>query len=111
MENRITGKRPQPILDDEDEIITDNQQVMELNSAVDNLLAVTQGGLLQKALALSNEKCNNLERLNREQRKVRERLERERRERDEKAGKTDGQSNGNDGEGDERSSYSYGKGD
>ena len=60
MENRITGKRPQPILDDEDEIITDNQQVMELNSAVDNLLAVTQGGLLQKALALSNEKCNNL---------------------------------------------------
>ena len=60
MENRITGKSPQPILDDEDEIITDNQQVMELNSAVDNLLAVTQGGLLQKALALSNEKCNNL---------------------------------------------------
>ena len=60
MENRITGKRPQPILDDEDEIITDNQKVMELNSAVDNLLAVTQGGLLQKALALSNEKCNNL---------------------------------------------------
>ncbi len=60
MENRIIGKRPQPILDDEDEIITDNQQVMELNSAVDNLLAVTQGGLLQKALALSNEKCNNL---------------------------------------------------
>lgn len=60
MENRITGKRPQPILDDEDEIITDNQHVRELNSAVDNLLAVTQGGLLQKALALSNEKCNNL---------------------------------------------------
>ena len=60
MEYRITGKRPQPILDDEDEIITDNQKVMELNSAVDNLLAVTQGGLLQKALALSNEKCNNL---------------------------------------------------
>ena len=60
MENRFTGKRPQPILDDEDEIITDNQKVMELNSAVDNLLAVTQGGLLQKALALSNEKCNNL---------------------------------------------------
>ena len=57
---RIGKQRPQPILDDKDEIITDNQQVMELNSAVDNLLAVTQGGLLQKALALSNEKCNNL---------------------------------------------------
>ena len=60
MENRITGKKPQPILDDEDEIVTDNQPLQELNAAMEDLLEVTRGGLLQKALALSNEKCNNL---------------------------------------------------
>lgn len=60
MENRITGRSPQPIIEDEEEIVTDNPELIKLNAAVENLLEVMQGGLLQKALALSNEKCNNL---------------------------------------------------
>ena len=60
MENRITGRRPQRIIDGEEEIYTNNPELIRLDSAVDELKAVTQGGLFQKALALSNEKCNNL---------------------------------------------------
>ena len=60
MENRITGRRPQRIIDGEEEIVTNNPELIRLDSAVDELKAVTQGGLFQKALALSNEKCNNL---------------------------------------------------
>lgn len=60
MENRITGRRPQRIIDGEEEIVTNNPELIKLDSAVDELKAVTQGGLFQKALALSNEKCNNL---------------------------------------------------
>ena len=60
MENRITGRRPQRIIDGEEEIVTNNPELIKLNSAVDELKAITQGGLFQKALALSNEKCNNL---------------------------------------------------
>ena len=58
--NRITGRRPQRIIDGEEEIFTNNPELIRLDSAVDELKAVTQGGLFQKALALSNEKCNNL---------------------------------------------------
>lgn len=65
MENRITGRNPQPIAEDDEEIYTDNPELVKLNEAVESLLSVAQAGLLQKALALSNEKCNNLiERLN-----------------------------------------------
>lgn len=60
MENRITGRRPQRIIDGKEEIYTNNPELIRLDSAVDELKAVTQGGLFQKALALSNEKCNNL---------------------------------------------------
>ena len=60
MENRITGRRPQRIIDGEEEIVTNTPELIKLDSAVDELKAVTQGGLFQKALALSNEKCNNL---------------------------------------------------
>ena len=60
MENRITGRRPQRIIDGEEKIFTNNPELIRLDSAVDELKAVTQGGLFQKALALSNEKCNNL---------------------------------------------------
>ena len=60
MENRITGRRPQRIIDGEEEIFTNNPELIRLDSAVDELKAVTQAGLFQKALALSNEKCNNL---------------------------------------------------
>jgi len=60
LENRITGRRPQRIIDGEEEIFTNNPELIRLDSAVDELKAVTQGGLFQKALALSNEKCNNL---------------------------------------------------
>lgn len=60
MENRITGRRPQRIIDGEEEIFTNNPELIRLDSAVDELKEVTQGGLFQKALALSNEKCNNL---------------------------------------------------
>lgn len=63
MENRITGRRPQRITDGEDQIITNNPELLKLNSAVDELKEVVQGGLFQKALALSNEKCNDLIRL------------------------------------------------
>ena len=60
MENRITGRSPERIIDGEEEIFTNNPELIRLDSAVDELKAVTQGGLFQKALALSNEKCNNL---------------------------------------------------
>lgn len=58
MENRITGQSPQRIVDEVD--LTDNLSAQELCEQVDLLTAEARESLLQKALAVSNEKCNGL---------------------------------------------------
>ena len=108
MENRITGRRPQRIIDGEEEIVTNNPELIKLDSAVDELKAVTQGGLFDYANrgldAASEER-------KREQQRKREELDGKSRERDEAARNvnkpTGGDENGN-GSG---SANSYGKGD
>lgn len=59
MENRITGKSPLPIMDGEVDL-SENQAAMELCDQVNLLTAEAREGLLLKALAVSNEKCNKL---------------------------------------------------
>lgn len=59
MENRITGKSPLPIMDGEVDL-SENQAAMELCEQVNLLTAEAREGLLLKALAVSNEKCNKL---------------------------------------------------
>lgn len=59
MENRITGKSPLPIMDGEVDL-SENQAAMELCEQVQALTAEAREGLLLKALAVSNEKCNKL---------------------------------------------------
>lgn len=59
MENKITGLSPQRIKDEEADL-TDNLPVQELCEQVDLLTAEARESLLQKALAVSNEKCNGL---------------------------------------------------
>ena len=59
MENRITGKRPEPITDEEINL-TDNEPAQELCEQVRILTAEAREALLQQALAVSNEKCNGL---------------------------------------------------
>lgn len=58
MENKITGLSPQRIADEAD--LTDNLPVQELCEQVELLTAEARESLLQKALAVSNEKCNGL---------------------------------------------------
>ena len=58
MENKITGKSPQPITDAVS--FEDNLPAQELCEQVDLLTAEAREGLLYKALAVSNEKCNKL---------------------------------------------------
>ena len=58
MENRITGQSPQRIVDEVD--LTDNLPAQELCEQVDLFTAEARESLLQKALAVSNEKCNGL---------------------------------------------------
>lgn len=59
MENRITGLSPQRITDEEADL-TDNLPAQELCEQVDLFTAEARESLLQKALAVSNEKCNGL---------------------------------------------------
>ena len=59
MENRITGLSPQPITEDEVDL-ADNIPAQELCEEVKQLTAHAREGLLMKALAVSNEKCNDL---------------------------------------------------
>ena len=59
MENRITGKSPLPITD-ESITIEENIPAQELCAEVGRLTAEVREALLQQALAVSNEKCNNL---------------------------------------------------
>ena len=59
MENKITGLSPQRITDEEADL-TDNLPAQELCEQVDLFTAEARESLLQKALAVSNEKCNGL---------------------------------------------------
>lgn len=59
MENRITGKSPEPITEDEVDL-TENVPAAELCEEVKRLTAETREALLEQALAVSNEKCNGL---------------------------------------------------
>lgn len=59
MENRITGLHPQPITEDEVDL-RDNEPAQELCEEVGLLTAEAREGLLEQALAVSNEKCNGL---------------------------------------------------
>ncbi len=60
MENRITGKSPQPITDTEEVAFENNLPAQELCEQVGLLTAEVREALLQQALTVSNEKCNNL---------------------------------------------------
>lgn len=60
MENRITGKSPQPIQDEETVSFENNLPAQELCEQVKMLTAEVREALLQQALTVSNEKCNNL---------------------------------------------------
>ena len=59
MENRITGLSPQPITEDEVDL-SDNLPAQELCEEVKQVTAQAREGLLMQALAVSNEKCNDL---------------------------------------------------
>ena len=59
MENRITGKSPEPITEDE-VVLTENVSAQGLCEEVKRLTAETREALLEQALAVSNEKCNGL---------------------------------------------------
>ena len=60
MENKITGKSPQPITDTEQVVLTDNLPAQALCEQIDLLTAEAREGLLYKALTVSNAKCNKL---------------------------------------------------
>ena len=59
MENRITGRSPDPLTDDEVDL-TDNLPAQELCEEVKQVTAQAREGLLMQALSVSNEKCNDL---------------------------------------------------
>lgn len=60
MENKITGKSPQPITETEQVVLTDNLPAQALCEQIDLLTAEAREGLLYKALTVSNAKCNKL---------------------------------------------------
>lgn len=60
MENKITGKSPQPIQEEEKIELSDNLPAQALCEQVDLLTAEAREGLLYKALTVSNAKCNKL---------------------------------------------------
>lgn len=59
MENRITGRSPERISDEEVDL-RENPSAIELCEEVKRLKAETREALLEQALAVSNEKCNAL---------------------------------------------------
>ena len=59
MENRITGRRPERISDEEVDL-RENPSAIELCEEVKRLTAETREALLEQALVVSNEKCNAL---------------------------------------------------
>lgn len=58
MENRITGRSPDPITDEVD--LSDNLPAQALCEEVKQVTAQAREGLLMQALSVSNEKCNDL---------------------------------------------------
>lgn len=58
--NRITGERPQPIMEDEEVDLSHNAPALELCEEVKRLTAEARESLLMQALTVSNEKCNDL---------------------------------------------------
>ena len=60
MENKITGKSPQPITDEDTITFEDNLPAQELCEQVDLFTKEAREGLLQKALAISSEQCKVL---------------------------------------------------
>ena len=59
MENKITGRSPERISDEEVDL-RENPSAIELCEEVKRLTAETREALLEQALAVSNEKCNAL---------------------------------------------------
>ena len=59
MENRITGRSPERISDEEVDL-REHPSAIELCEEVKRLTAETREALLEQALAVSNEKCNAL---------------------------------------------------
>ena len=60
MVNKITGERPQPILQDEPVDLSHNPPALELCEEVKRLTAEAREAMLLKSLAVSNEQCNDL---------------------------------------------------
>lgn len=60
MENKITGKSPQPIPDEDVVTFESNLPAQALCEQIDLLTAEAREGLLYKALTVSNAKCNKL---------------------------------------------------
>ena len=58
--NKITGERPQPIIQDEPVDLSHNPPALELCEEVKRLTAEAREAMLLKSLAVSNEQCNDL---------------------------------------------------
>ena len=60
MLNKITGERPQPVIEDQPVDLSHNPAAIELCEEVERFATETRIGMLSKALAVSREQCNNL---------------------------------------------------
>ena len=60
MLNKITGERPQPVIEDEQVDLSNNPQALELCEEVKRLTAEAREALLMQALTVSREHCNDL---------------------------------------------------
>ena len=60
MLNKITGERPQPVIEDEPVDLSHNPPALELCEEVKRLTAEAREAMLLKSLAVSNEQCNDL---------------------------------------------------
>ena len=58
--NKITGARPQPVIEDEPVDLSHNPAAIELCEEVERFATETRIGMLSKALTMSREQCNNL---------------------------------------------------
>ena len=58
--NKITGERPQPVIEDQPVDLSHNPAAIELCEEVERFATETRIGMLSKALAVSREQCNNL---------------------------------------------------
>ena len=60
MINKITGERPQSVIEDEPVDLSHNPAAIELCEEVERFATETRIGMLSKALTMSREQCNNL---------------------------------------------------